>query len=93
MPAVCRVNTGPLALGPHPLPTHLQKFEYFFKDALHVWKEGHTVDRQRAMGKGLPGRVLNAREGLMLTWYSQRSPPGQRRCLLSHQRRHSPRCT
>lgn len=60
---MCRANTGPLALGLHPLPTHLQNSEHFFKDTLHVRKEGHTVDRHTAVGKGLPGGVPSACQG------------------------------
>lgn len=53
--AMCRQNIEPLALKSHSLPTHLQKSEYFFKDTLHVRKEGHTVDRNMAMQKGFWG--------------------------------------
>ena len=54
--ATCRANV-PGALDPIPSTqwsTHLQQFEHFFKDSLHVGKEGHTVDRHTAMRKGLP---------------------------------------
>lgn len=50
--------------------THLQQFEYFIKDVIHVWKEGHTMERYTAVGKGALGMVPSPVDGLALTWHS-----------------------
>lgn len=94
--AVVMAAAGPLARAPLPLPpppSHLQQLEHFFEDALHVGKEGHTVDTHTAVGEELPGGVPSVGKGPRLTWRSQRSPPEQHRRLPSRQRRRSPRCT
>lgn len=50
--------------------TYLQQFEYLIKDGVHEWEEGHTMERETAMGKGILGVVPSTTEGLRLTWCS-----------------------
>lgn len=51
-------------------PSHLQELEYFFKDTLHVRKEGHAVDRHTAIEEGMPrqGSQCRGRAGAHLVF-------------------------
>ena len=57
----CTLCAGPTRAlwpcSPAHWPTHLQQFEHFFKDSLHVGKEGNAVtDRQTHHGEEGPRR-------------------------------------